>query len=600
MRAAQQGRRRFSAAAVRVRYAPSPTGALHLGGLRTALFNYLFARRHGGAFLLRIEDTDRARAVPGSVESILGALGWCGLTPDEGPGALGGGAGPYVQSERLPLYADAAARLLARGAAYRCFCGAQRLAALREAQAARGLPTMYDRACAEADPAAAARRAAAGEPCVVRLRAPRGGGAPLHDAVVGDVTFPSDAMEDAVLLKSDGWPTYHLASVVDDHEMRVSHVIRGQEWLPSLPKHAALYAALGWAPPVFAHLPLLLNGDKSKLSKRKGDASVDDFVARGFLPGALLNFVAQLGWTPPGGGGAREGLASLEELAVAFDLRDVHRSNAVVDGARLAWVNNRHVRAAVAAAGGGGSAGGGGALLELGDENAPLLAQLRVATVPFLDAALERLGAAGAALCAPSAGSLPPRRLNALLAAQHERVGPLGDFSPLVVPFLLRAAGAEARFVDAFLRGGAPAGVLGRVAAAAERAAARQPAHAPPPPAPATVDAEGDAALHLWAPRLRAVFLPLAPALGAAAEQWARAPEGMFCQGEGAMDALRSAAARYGAPMARLLLPLRWALTGVDAGAGMGDTLRLLGKEEAAARVRAVLDRVRELEEKEQ
>jgi glutamyl-tRNA synthetase len=586
-----------AASSVRVRYAPSPTGALHLGGLRTALFNYLFARRHGGAFLLRIEDTDRARAVPGSVEAILGALRWCGLTPDEGPDALGGGAGPYVQSERLPLYAAAAAQLLASGAAYRCFCGPQRLAALREAQAAAGLPSAYDRACAEADPATAARRAAAGEPNVVRLSAPRGGGgssAPLFDLVLGEVAFPAGAVEDAVLLKSDGWPTYHLASVVDDHAMRVSHVIRGQEWLPSLPKHAALYAALGWTPPAFAHLPLLLNGDRSKLSKRKGDASVEDFVGKGFLPGALLNFVAQLGWTPPGGGSSREGLASLAELAADFDLRDVHRSNAVVDGARLTWVNNRHVRAAVASASGGGGGsdgsgggGGGGVSLELDDEGAPLLAALRAATAPFLDVALARVGAAGAALAAPTAGAVPARRLNALLAAQHERVGPLRDFPPLVVPFLLRAAGEGhgAAFLNSYLHSAAPVEALGRIAAAAARKAAAAPAVG-------GGESEAGGAQQQWSQRFGAVFAPLAPPLAALLTQWAGVSEVAFSQGPSAMDAVRRAAELSGTPVGRLLLPLRWALTGLDAGAALGDTLRLLGKEEALARVAAVVARV--------
>jgi glutamyl-tRNA synthetase len=295
---------------VRVRYAPSPTGFLHLGGLRTALYNYLFARASGGTFLLRIEDTDKSRQVPGSVEGLVRALHWCGLPYDEGPplppsallheGATAGGhdalalllpqigggraspvhdCGPYVQSQRLPLYAAAAARLVEGGHAYRCFCSTERLQALREAQRRAGAASLYDRACSHIAPAEAERRAAGGEAHVIRMRVPAGQSV-LNDIVVGEVRFPHGVVDDQVLLKSDGFPTYHLAAVVDDHAMAISHVIRGQEWLSSTPKHMLLYAALGWTPPAFAHLPLLLNVDKSKLSKRHGDAAVEDFMVR--------------------------------------------------------------------------------------------------------------------------------------------------------------------------------------------------------------------------------------------------------------------------------------------------------------------------------
>lgn len=253
--------------AVRVRYAPSPTGYLHLGGLRTALYNYAFARQRGGAFLLRIEDTDAARTVAGAAEALQQTLAWCGLAADEGP-AAGGPHGPYVQSHRLPLYASAARDLLASGAAYRCFCAPDRLAALRAAQAKAGGVSIYDRACARLPAAEAEARAAGGAAHTVRLRVPRGqpgGATELEDVVLGRVRFGHAQVDDQVLLKSDGWPTYHLASVVDDHAMGVTHVVRGQEWLSSTPKHLLTYAALGWEPPAFAHLPLLLNPDRSKL-----------------------------------------------------------------------------------------------------------------------------------------------------------------------------------------------------------------------------------------------------------------------------------------------------------------------------------------------
>lgn len=291
------GQRRFS---VRVRYAPSPTGFLHLGGLRTALYNHLFAAQRGGAFVLRIEDTDRTREVPGAAESLLTALEWCGVTPDEGPGRIGGPHGPYVQSERLDIYKDHVDTLLDSGWAYRCFCTADRLEALRRDQRARGLPSLYDRACLGLDKDEVERRVAAGEPHVVRLKVPPGASV-VQDAVWGETRFPHSVIDDQVLLKSDGYPTYHLASVVDDHLMRISHVIRGEEWLSSTPKHQLLYEAFGWDAPQFVHLPLLLNADRSKLSKRQGDVAVEDYARKGYLPEALVNFVALLGWRPGGG-----------------------------------------------------------------------------------------------------------------------------------------------------------------------------------------------------------------------------------------------------------------------------------------------------------
>lgn len=340
-----------AAAAVRVRYAPSPTGLLHLGGLRTALFNYLFAKKMGGQFLLRIEDTDRTREVPGSVENIITELRWCGLDYDEGPVTVASASAPcgfaidkvasapYIQSLHLDVFRDAAEELLRCDHAYRCFCTSERLDTLRAAQRARGLPTMYDRVCRGLSPAEAAAKAQSGLPFVVRLKVPSGTTS-IDDCVVGSVRFTHDAVDDQVLLKSDGFPTYHLASVVDDHLMNISHVIRGQEWLSSTPKHVILYNALKWEVPRFAHLPLLLNTDKSKLSKRKGDVSVESFRNAGYLPSGLLNFVVFLGWNPKD----TTEFMSLQDMVNMFSMEGTNKSNAVVDRSKLDWINGMHIR----------------------------------------------------------------------------------------------------------------------------------------------------------------------------------------------------------------------------------------------------------------
>ena len=253
---------------VRVRYAPSPTGALHLGGARTVLFNYLFARKQGGQFILRIEDTDQARYDEGSLASILEGIRWLGLQWDEGP-EVGGPHDPYFQSHRLHLYEADAERLVAAGHAYRCFCTPERLEELRKQQEAAHQPTRYDGHCRDLDPEEVGRRLAAAEPSVIRMRVPEGRTI-VEDLVRGRLEFDNATLDDQVLLKSDGFPTYHLASVVDDHLMEITHVIRGDEWLPSTPKHVLLYEMLGWEPPTFVHLPLVLGPDKAKLSKRHG------------------------------------------------------------------------------------------------------------------------------------------------------------------------------------------------------------------------------------------------------------------------------------------------------------------------------------------
>lgn len=324
---------------VRVRFAPSPTGFLHVGGLRTALYNFLFARKHGGTFVLRIEDTDRSRFVPGAVEQLIAMLRWSGLEFDEGP-EVGGAFGPYLQSERLTLYHAEVDRLLANGSAYRCFCSAARLEEMKLAQQQAKLPPRYDRTCLRIAPGDVAAKVAAGEPHVVRMRVPDGETIVVHDDVRGDVAFEASALDDQVLLKSDGYPTYHLANVVDDHAMRITHVIRGEEWLPSTPKHILLYRFFDYEPPRFAHLPLLLNPDRSKLSKRQGDVAVEDYKAKGYFPEALINFVALLGWST---GDERE-VFTLDELVREFSVERVNRAGAIFNLDKLRWFNQVYIR----------------------------------------------------------------------------------------------------------------------------------------------------------------------------------------------------------------------------------------------------------------
>ena len=328
---------------VRVRYAPSPTGSLHLGGLRTALYNYLLAKQQGGKFLLRIEDTDQTRLVPGSVEQLVDSLHWAGVPFDEGPGKEGD-CGPYVQSQRLPIYHEHVNRLLASGHAYRCFCTAERLTQLKNLQVKRGIQSTYDRFCSHLTPEEVQERMREGPdkwPFTVRLRVPDSADIVFRDELRGEIRVQSRSVDDQVLLKSDGFPTYHLASVVDDHLMRISHVIRGEEWLPSTPKHILLYQCFDWSPPRFFHLPLLLDNTRHKLSKRHGDASVESYRERGYLPSAVVNFVALLGWHDDND---REVYLSQADLVKAFCLTRVQKGGAVVDAKRLDWINSQHIR----------------------------------------------------------------------------------------------------------------------------------------------------------------------------------------------------------------------------------------------------------------
>lgn len=326
---------------VRVRFAPSPTGYVHVGSLRTALYNYLFARRNGGTLVLRIEDTDQKRYVDGAVENLLDAMSWAGITFDEGP-VQGGPCGPYYQSRRTAIYREHCGDLVARGLVYPCFCTPERLEQVRRERTKANDPNQrYDGFCRDLDPAETAGRISSGESHVVRLAMPRGEKISWNDAIRGEVTFDSNLIDDQVLIKSDGFPTYHLANVVDDHLMEITHVIRGEEWVSSTPKHIVLYRAFGWEPPVFAHLPLLLNPDRSKLSKRQGDVAVEDYRRKGYLPAALVNFIGLLGWSP---GNEREFLTS-GEMAAEFDLTRVSKSGSIFDIQKLDFINEHYMKA---------------------------------------------------------------------------------------------------------------------------------------------------------------------------------------------------------------------------------------------------------------
>ena len=324
---------------VRVRYAPSPTGAPHVGNIRTALFTWLFARHSGGAMIVRIEDTDRVRIVPGSYGAVLESLRWLGLDWDEGP-EVGGPHAPYIQSERLPLYREAAQRLVKQGDAYYCFCTSERLEALRAEQRRAGKPTGYDRRCRNLDPAEVRARLAAGEPAVVRFAIPLSGKTVIEDAIRGPSTFDNGKLDDHILLKSDGFPTYHLAATLDDELMQITHVLRGEEWISSAPRHVLFHRAMGVEPPVYAQLPLILGSDRKKLSKRNGDAAVSDYRSSGYLPEALFNFLGTLGWSLDD----RTTLISREDFIKHFSLDRVGSSPAMWDMKKLDWMNGEYVR----------------------------------------------------------------------------------------------------------------------------------------------------------------------------------------------------------------------------------------------------------------
>jgi glutamyl-tRNA synthetase len=323
---------------VRVRIAPSPTGDPHVGTAYIALFNYVFARKHGGKFILRIEDTDRTRSTLESEAAIMRALRWLGLSWDEGPD-VGGPHGPYRQSERAEIYRQHAELLLERGEAYRCFCTPARLDELRKARGPKG-PTGYDRNCRGLPQDEVQARLAAGEPFVIRLKTPIGGETMLEDRLRGTVRFDNAQIDDQVLLKSDGFPTYHLANVVDDHLMGVSHVIRAEEWISSTPKHVGLYRAFGWEEPVWIHMPLLRNADKSKISKRKNPVSLDYYRDAGFLPEALLNYLGTMGWSFS----ADREKFNLAEMIEAFSWDRISLGGPVFDLVKLTDLNGQYLR----------------------------------------------------------------------------------------------------------------------------------------------------------------------------------------------------------------------------------------------------------------
>jgi glutamyl-tRNA synthetase len=319
---------------VRVRFAPSPTGQLHVGSLRTALYNFLFAKKHGGEFVLRVEDTDQKRYVEGATEKLYETLKKVGLVWD---------GDVTIQSKRLEIYKKYALQLVQDGKAYYCFCEPERLEEVREKQQQNKQAPMYDRYClTNLDEEKINENLKSNCPATIRLKVPKNETIEFDDLVRGKVSFKTDTIDDQILLKSDGFPTYHLANVVDDHLMEITHVIRGEEWLPSTPKHILLYKALGWKVPQFAHIPLLLNPDKSKLSKRQGDVSVEDYMEKGYLSEALINFVALLGWNP--GEGSTQEIFSMQELIEKFDLAHVHKAGAVFDIKKLDWINSQYIK----------------------------------------------------------------------------------------------------------------------------------------------------------------------------------------------------------------------------------------------------------------
>ncbi len=322
----------------KTRFAPSPTGIMHIGNLRSALYEYLIARSDGGKFLLRIEDTDRERYVEGAVEVIYRTLNTCGLHHDEGPD-IGGPNGPYIQSERLPLYRQYAKQLVDSGHAYPCFCTVERLADMREDEETEFIG--YDRHCRDIDPAEAARRVEAGESHVIRQKMPLDGETTFSDAVYGDITVMNKELEDQILVKSDGYPTYNFANVIDDHLMEITHVVRGSEYLSSTPKYCILYEAFGWEIPAFVHLPLIVGEDGKKLSKRHGSTSFEDLIADGYLPEAIVNMIAFLGWAP--GDETRE-IFSLEELETIFTVKGINKAPAVFAYNKLDWMNEQYIR----------------------------------------------------------------------------------------------------------------------------------------------------------------------------------------------------------------------------------------------------------------
>lgn len=331
---------------VRVRFAPSPTGYLHIGGLRTALYNYLFAKKNNGKFILRIEDTDQTRFVEGAIENLIDSLDWAGIKYDEGVFVKNGEIvqvgeyGPYIQSERLNIYNEYVDKLIESGHAYYCFCSKERLDLVRDEQKTKGLVPKYDGLCRNVTTEEAKDRIENGEKYVIRLKLPRDYNVKFHDIVRGDISINTDDVDDQVLVKSDGYPTYHLAVVIDDHLMNITHIVRGEEWLPSTPKHIYLYEAFGWEKPIYVHLPTVLNNERKKLSKRQGDVAVGDFKDKGYLPEGLVNYLALVGWSPED----NEEILNMDDLIEKFTFERVSKTGGIFDNDKLEWVNAHYIK----------------------------------------------------------------------------------------------------------------------------------------------------------------------------------------------------------------------------------------------------------------
>ena len=324
---------------VRTRFAPSPTGYMHIGNLRTALYTYLIAKKAGGKFILRIEDTDRERYVEGAVETIYRTLKMVGLKWDEGPD-IGGPVGPYIQSQRMGIFKKYAEELVKMGKAYYCFCDKDRLAELKAVQEASGVSPMYDRHCRNLSPEEIQKKLAEGVPYVIRQKIPLEGTTTFHDELYGDITVENSTLDDQILLKTDGMPTYNFANVVDDHLMGITHVVRGNEYLASSPKYNLLYEAFGWEIPKYIHVEHIMKDKHNKLSKRNGDASFEDLLAKGYLSEAVINYIALLGWAPKG---ERE-IFSLSELVEEFDISGLSKSPAIFDPLKLKAINAEYIR----------------------------------------------------------------------------------------------------------------------------------------------------------------------------------------------------------------------------------------------------------------
>lgn len=333
---------------IRVRFAPSPTGYMHVGNFRTALYAYIFAKQNKGDFILRIEDTDQKRYVKDALEKLINVLNWAGLDYDEGVYLKNnevvqkGEYGPYIQSERLDIYKKYTQELVDNGKAYYCFCSPERLEKMRAEQSIRKEAPMYDRCCLKLSADEIKKKLESGEKYVIRQKINTGGATEFEDIIRGKVSFENKLLDDQVLLKSGGYPTYNFANVIDDHLMKISHVIRGEEFISSTPKFIQLYDNFGWDKPKFAHLPLLLNTDRTKLSKRQGDISIEDYIKKGYLKDSIINFVALLGWNP--GRGETQEIFTLSELIDKFDLRKVHKGGAVFDIVKLDWINSKYIK----------------------------------------------------------------------------------------------------------------------------------------------------------------------------------------------------------------------------------------------------------------